>query len=399
MIVRKKYIPLATLLFLLLLAGCQCNTKNKQAEPATIEIAIKNGASTKITVEHVTTEDIIETEAVTTDNKGRATVRLLPSEEEILLLRFDNNAFIPLVIDKNRAFRVSAEYPDIASSFEVQGTPEAVALTAYFKRLFSDIAKSDSLAALLNAHKDTPLFATVRDKSVSEFQSIYESLRAFSDSILKAHPEYLSSLLILNQSIGQRRLYNQGQDTALYFLVDKSLTTRIPGNKHVVAFHKTITEYKQGLAAKKIAGERLSPGNKAPEFSLPDASGTWVNLSDFQGKPVLLAFWNSREDGTSSNLPMLKTMYDDYKKLGFEIIAVSMDTNETVWKNSIAAQNVSWVNVSDLKGTTSPLVRLYNLQEKLPVYYLIGRDGAILAQNPSMMEADDILYSLQQGNL
>ena len=57
-------------------------------------------------------------------------------------------------------------------------------------------------------------------------------------------------------------------------------------------------------------------------------------------------------------------------------------------------QNAKWVNVSDLKGAASPLIQLYNLSEKLPVYYLIGSDGIIMAQFPSMMEIDEMLYSV-----
>ena len=36
---------------------------------------------------------------------------------------------------------------------------------------------------------------------------------------------------------------------------------------------------------------RLDPKIDAPEFTLPDLNGTKRNLSDFQGKLILLNFW------------------------------------------------------------------------------------------------------------
>lgn len=38
-------------------------------------------------------------------------------------------------------------------------------------------------------------------------------------------------------------------------------------------------------------GERLSPGDQAPDFTLPDDTGTEVSLSDFRGKRVIVYFY------------------------------------------------------------------------------------------------------------
>ena len=35
---------------------------------------------------------------------------------------------------------------------------------------------------------------------------------------------------------------------------------------------------------------QCNPGDTAPDFSLPDAAGTTVSLSDFKGRPLVLVF-------------------------------------------------------------------------------------------------------------
>jgi peroxiredoxin len=182
-------------------------------------------------------------------------------------------------------------------------------------------------------------------------------------------------------------------------LIDRNLFGRLPDNPHVIKFHEEVAAYKQELAVKQLAAQRLAPGNKAPDFSLFYLSGKWITLSDFHDKIVLLSFWASWEKGTPNNLEMLKIMYDDYKGKGVEFIAVSMDKDETIWKELVKKQRVKWLNVSDLKSSASPLIQLYNLPEKLPVYYLIGHDGIILAQHPSMMEIDELLYHYIDKNI
>ncbi|MDR0364094.1 MAG: peroxiredoxin family protein [Bacteroidales bacterium] len=384
----------------LLLFNVHCKNGNiKKAEPALIDIAIDNSASTRIVIEQITTTDIVEIQRVVTDKNGKFKLNLLPKEEEFVLLRFEDHQFIPLIIDKNNSYKVTADYNDLSGTFQVSGNPESEYLTRFFKRLFSDMAKTDSLGLKINSYADTQQFASVREQIIADYQAIYDAHRQFSDQLLLERPEYLSTLLILNQNLGQKRLYEIRRDSAFYFLIDKKLTARIPENTHTVAFHKTVADFKRDLASQKLAAERLSAGNQAPDFMLSDENGKSVSLSDYQGKIVLLAFWSPRENVTPNNLDMLKTMYDDYKKSGFEIVAVSIDNNEQMWKNSVASQNVSWINLSDLKGNTSPVAKLYNLSEKIPFYYLIDKNGKILAQDPSMMEIDDILYELQNRDI
>lgn len=45
------------------------------------------------------------------------------------------------------------------------------------------------------------------------------------------------------------------------------------------------------MFGKKSAELPLAPGDAAPEFSLPDHTGTVRSLSEFRGRPVVLWFY------------------------------------------------------------------------------------------------------------
>ena len=63
----------------------------------------------------------------------------------------------------------------------------------------------------------------------------------------------------------------------------------------------------------------------APEFSLKDADGKTVRLSDYKGKVVLLDFWATWCGPCKIEIPWLKEFQRKFRDRGFEIIGVSMD--------------------------------------------------------------------------
>jgi peroxiredoxin Q/BCP len=72
-------------------------------------------------------------------------------------------------------------------------------------------------------------------------------------------------------------------------------------------------------------------GDRAPDFSLPDASGRAVSLGDFRGKrPVVLYFYPKDDTpGCTKEACTFRDQYEDFTSVGAEVIGVSSDSPES----------------------------------------------------------------------
>ena len=71
---------------------------------------------------------------------------------------------------------------------------------------------------------------------------------------------------------------------------------------------------------------RLAPGDKAPTFSLPDADGNKVSLSDYAGQRVVLYFY-PRDDtpGCTKEACQFNDALSQFEGLGIPVIGISPD--------------------------------------------------------------------------
>lgn len=123
-------------------------------------------------------------------------------------------------------------------------------------------------------------------------------------------------------------------------------------------------------------------GDKASDFTLYTPEGNPVSLYAFlKGKKVvLLDFWASwcgpcREEGKN-----VKKIYEDYRAKGFDVFGVSLDDKADKWKGAIQDDRIPWMQVSDLKGWKSPLVKWFTLNG-IPALFLLDSEGNILARD------------------
>lgn len=118
---------------------------------------------------------------------------------------------------------------------------------------------------------------------------------------------------------------------------------------------------------------RVSSNRKpAPDFTLTDANGASVKLSDFRGKVVLLNFWATWCGPCEVEIPWFVEFEQQYKSKGLEVVGVSMDEEGWAAIKPFVAQHK--INYRVLLGTDS-VSQLYGGVESLPTTFLVDRDG------------------------
>jgi peroxiredoxin len=108
----------------------------------------------------------------------------------------------------------------------------------------------------------------------------------------------------------------------------------------------------------------LPVGTTAPDFTLPDAQGRPVSLSDFRGRPVVLVFYPlDWSPGCSRQLELYQQELAEFTARGAAVVAVSVD--------SIYSHG-AWAAV---RGITFPLLSDFHPKGEVARRYGVWRDS------------------------
>ena len=122
-------------------------------------------------------------------------------------------------------------------------------------------------------------------------------------------------------------------------------------------------------------------GKKAPEFiNLKDSSGRIVQLEQFKGKIVFIDFWASWCAPCMAQVPQLKKAYQQVQGKNVEFVAISLDESLHNWKQAIRKSQLSWINLTDLKGNNS-LTAIEYKALLIPHNLLIDKNGIVVKEN------------------
>ncbi len=81
------------------------------------------------------------------------------------------------------------------------------------------------------------------------------------------------------------------------------------------------------------ASERLSPGDTAPEFTLPDDTGADVALGDFLGRKVIVYFYPAAmTPGCTKQACDFSDSLDSLQAAGYAVLGISPDKPEKLAK-------------------------------------------------------------------
>jgi peroxiredoxin len=152
-----------------------------------------------------------------------------------------------------------------------------------------------------------------------------------------------------------------------------------PKNDQVKALYNNALNILKEQKNAKLNNLMAQSAVNSPNIKLPDVAGIERELWSLHGKYVLLHFWSAKDRTSRIQNQVLVELYAKFKHKGFEIYMVSVDDDKTAWKAAIAEDQLTWINVGDMKGSVSALIN-YNIRS-VPANYLLDKEGKIIGKN------------------
>ena len=114
-------------------------------------------------------------------------------------------------------------------------------------------------------------------------------------------------------------------------------------------------------------------------FTVQDINGKDVRLSQYQGQVVLMNFWATWCVPCRREIPMLMTLYRDYKERGFVVLGVSVDKEVRLIKPFARTMKMNYpvligAGRDELNAAFGPFIGF-------PTSVILERDGTVCVRH------------------
>ena len=346
------------------LAAASCSNVAK------IDGNVEQAASSEVIVKllNVNRFEVLDTVAVDASGRFSYDVDIKEGQPEFVYIFHGDRKIASLLLSEGEKVSVKA---DTLGNWTVAGSEESEKLAQVEKDFAAVSSKIDALAAQMEGASDAQI-AELNKKITQEYIAYYRDRVKY----VMQNSKSLTVVPVFYQVLGEGLpVFGQLSDGIHFSNICDSLETVYPSSKYVQTLRKEAQARKDQMTLNARIGAAEEIGY--PDITLPDAKGEKIRLSDVDAKVILVHFWTPSEASQKMfNLDILKPVYDDYHKKGFEIYQVALDTDKAGWANVLKEQNLPWINVCDGLGAGSPYVLLYNIGA-LPATFVIA-DGELV---------------------
>ena len=126
-------------------------------------------------------------------------------------------------------------------------------------------------------------------------------------------------------------------------------------------------------ARKMIVNPLRARAPFAPDFSFITSQNQPVSNASLRGKVVLVDFWGTWCPPCRESVPILRNLNKKYAGKPFQLLSVSSDDDEDVWKTFIKAEHMDWPQYIDLPGDVLQAFKV----ESFPTFVVLDKDGLI----------------------
>ena len=136
-------------------------------------------------------------------------------------------------------------------------------------------------------------------------------------------------------------------------------------------------------------------GEPAPDFALRSTSGKNFRLSEFRSEVVVLTFWSDWCGKCRSALPVLDSVYKQYKLDGLQMLGVDVDGDLAAAGEFAAENGIVYPVLADSDQSVS---RTYDLNQ-MPLSVVLDREGRVRYVHAGLGSSDGQLLAAEVAEL
>ena len=130
--------------------------------------------------------------------------------------------------------------------------------------------------------------------------------------------------------------------------------------------------------------------NVLPAFSLPDLSGKQRNISEWQGKVLIINFWATWCPPCLKEIPEFIDLQEELGEKGLQFIGIAIEEKQAVeeYVNSI---NINYPILIGGNNGIALSIKLGNMIQAVPFTVIVNREGTIIHRQPGEFTKKQIL--------
>jgi len=308
----------------------------------------------------------------------------------------------PQTIQRRDGFATAiAEAADRILAAEATQQQQILAVTAKLEALHSRAADGDEAADTMLLKFVAQLQADAREKIAAQVAFYQLERRVLNADELPA--EQLPGLLtevqayLREKPLGARHLRLASATVAAINRLDaeqREQHFQQFGGLFAKSTNKELANYGQRVARTKPRAA-LDLIDQPIELTGVTALGTAFDWASYRGRVVLVEFWATWCGPCRSETAQLKTLHEQLRRRGFDVVAVSLDQDLEALAKYLQDNELPWANL--VGEESAALAKRYGVVA-IPTMFVVNAEGTVVAVGHQLEELRDDIEQLLDGS-
>jgi len=293
---------------------------------------------------------------------------------------------LTFAVDSNETINIESQNIGFATEYTISGSYTSTKI----QQLRKSVMAIETKISEVRKDKNTE----TRTAKIEEIKKDIDLHKEMARKLILENPRSAAAYFALYQKVNNNYLFDPyiKEDRIYCAAVATAYNTFMPEYDRTKNIYNLVMDAIK-TERKSINQERWDQIVKESgigyiNIKLPDSKNIEHNLSDLEGKVVLVDFSSFASKENVSYTFALRELYNKYHKKGFEIYQVLVDNNKQLWEQ--ISENIPWVCVRDKEGSNTKYLQTFNIRT-IPTTFLIDRKGDIIARDLSFGELENLI--------